>query len=151
MDKKIQSLYTNKYRTGSFSGQPSFQRVNKLKDDKSVVKALQSIDSYTKFRPARKIFPRRKTKVYGVNVQLQADLMFMIKHSAANRGVKYVLLVIDCFSRKLYSAFLKTKSGPEVAKAMDGILKKLKEKPSFIQFDEGKMTFSDCIIALIIA
>ena len=45
-------------------------------------------------------FKRRKTMVYGPYTLLQADTIFYRNYSRQNSGYKYILVVIDCFSRK---------------------------------------------------
>ena len=48
--------------------------------------------------------------VSGIDDQWSADLMDMTKFSKANEGIKYVLVVIDTFSKFLYLRPLKDKS-----------------------------------------
>ena len=55
-------------------------------------------------KPARKFFPRRRVKVLGIGDLLQADLVEMIPYARDNKGYKYMLTLIDCFSKKAYAA-----------------------------------------------
>jgi len=59
--------------------------------------------------------------VKGLNETWQADLVEMIPYSIDNRGYKYLLNVIDIFSKYAWSVPLKSKTGGEVARAMESI------------------------------
>lgn len=89
------------------------------------------------FRPARKNFNRRRTVIKSLDDLWQIDLAEFLEYSRENKGFKYVLLAIDCFSKFLYARKLKSKSATEVSKAMEDILKKGRV-PNHIQSDMGK-------------
>lgn len=89
-------------------------------------------------RPARKNFPRRSVVLFGLNDLCQADLVEMIPYSRSNRGFKYILIIINAFSKYVYCEPVKNKSGKEVTKATDNILKKMRYRPKNLQTDMGK-------------
>ncbi len=89
-------------------------------------------------RPARKNFPRRNTVLKGIYDLYQSDLVEMIPHSKKNRGYKYILTVINCFSKMAYAHPLKTKTGREISDAMNIILKRNRLKFKHLQTDKGK-------------
>ena len=91
-------------------------------------------------KPIRKNFPRRKVKAYAPNEIWAADLVEMIPYSRENKGFKYLLTVIDVFSKYGWIVPLKTKTGAEVTVAF----KKLFEEaiPSYIWTDAGKEFFN---------
>ena len=66
---------------------------------KQAEKELQSVLSYTLHKPRRKRFPTLPTMVYGRDEQWQLDLVDMQKLSKWNKGMKYLLTVIDVFSK----------------------------------------------------
>lgn len=72
--------------------------------------------------PSRKRFPTRPVTVKGIDDLYQADLVEMIPYSRFNKGYKYLLTIINCFSKVAYALPLKNKSGPEVASALEPIL-----------------------------
>ena len=87
-------------------------------------------------KPARRRYLRRKFEMRGINDTYQADLVDMKAYSDVNRGYKYILTVINVFSKFGWGLALKNKTGPEVTKAMATILSK--EKPvRNIQVDSG--------------
>lgn len=50
-------------------------------------------------RSARKNFTRRAYRMRGINDTFQADLIEMIPYSTVNKNYKYILTVIDVFSK----------------------------------------------------
>lgn len=84
-------------------------------------------------RDARKNFLRRRSVVKGIAETLQADLIEM----PADRGMKYCLTVIDVFSKKAYARPLKTKTGPEVTKAMKSVLFSIGRPVKNLNCDRG--------------
>ena len=57
--------------------------------------------------------------------------------SGNNRGFNYILLTIDCFSKKIWLRKLKTKSGKETADAIKAIIADMDSPPQTAIFDEG--------------
>lgn len=98
-------------------------------------------------RYVRKNFPRRKFLMYGIAETLQADLIEMQKYKQLNRGYRYILIVIDIFSKVAYAEPLKDKTGPTVTKAMDSIIRDVyRHNPHHqiknLHTDEGKEFFN---------
>lgn len=89
-------------------------------------------------KPLRHNFPRRKVIVKGFNDLFQADLVDLKKLSKENKDVKYLLTVIDCFTKKAWAKPLMSKKGGEVSIAMESILKTLDKPPKFLCHDAGK-------------
>jgi hypothetical protein len=90
------------------------------------------------FKPARKNFPRRRTIVKGLFDLWQTDLAEFIPYAKSNKGNKYILFVIDCFSKYLWTEPVKNKTGPEITKAMRNIFKRAPKVPKNLQSDMGK-------------
>uniref|UniRef100_A0A1Y1MVM7 Integrase catalytic domain-containing protein n=1 Tax=Photinus pyralis TaxID=7054 RepID=A0A1Y1MVM7_PHOPY len=89
-------------------------------------------------KAARKNFPRRRTIIKGFDDLWQADLAEFIPYAKENKGYKYILVVIDCFSKYLWTRGLKTKTGEEVTKAVQAIFKSTRRRPKNLQTDAGK-------------
>ncbi|KAL4111835.1 hypothetical protein QTP88_015718 [Uroleucon formosanum] len=85
---------------------------------------------------ARKNYTRRRVNVYGKNDLWQVDLVEMIPYSKQNKGYKYILCVIDCFTKFAWEIAIKSKKSKEVSSAMSKIL--LKRTPKLLQLDNGK-------------
>jgi hypothetical protein len=86
-------------------------------------------------RPARKIFPRRFVITRFKDDLWQADLMDMQLHSKKNNGFKYILIVIDTFTKYVWVQALKNKSAKDVTLGMSKILKL--NQPKLLQTDNG--------------
>lgn len=89
-------------------------------------------------RSARKNFQRRHVQMRGLNETFQADLIEMIPYAKENKNYKYILTVIDIFSKYAWASPLKSKRGIDVAEAMKNIFEKDKRIPKNVHTDEGK-------------
>ena len=65
-----------------------------------------------------------------------ADLIDMQAFSKDNNGIKYLLIVIDIFSKFVWIVLLKRKTGQEIANAFSSILKE--RRPSKTWVDRGR-------------
>jgi len=92
-------------------------------------------------KPVTKKFAKRKIVTLGIDDLWAADLVIMNQFSSENDGFKYMINVIDTFSKYAFSEPLKTKSGLEVAKAFATIIKKAKnvnhKPPKLLHVDKG--------------
>lgn len=88
-------------------------------------------------KPARRNFKRRHTLIKGFDDLWQADLMELLPYAKINKGYKYVLVVIDCYSKFVWTRPLKSKTGPETSKAVEDIFKQGRV-PKNLQTDRGK-------------
>jgi hypothetical protein len=89
-------------------------------------------------RQARRNFLRRQTIMRGIDDTLQADLVEMIPYAKQNNNMKYILTVINIFSKMAYARPIKNKTGPEVTKAMESILNSMGHPIHNLHVDEGK-------------
>lgn len=93
-------------------------------------------------KSARIKFPRRNTVIKGINDLYQADLIEMQPHSKINKGFKYILTVINCFTKVADALPLKDKTGKSVTQAMEIVIKRDKNKMKHLQTDDGKEYFN---------
>ena len=82
-------------------------------------------------------FPKRKVVSHGVDKIWAADLIDLQKISKQNKHYKYLLSVIDIFSKYAFVKPLKNKTGDEVTKAFTEIFKTGRH-PEKIWVDNGK-------------
>ena len=71
----------------------------------------------------------------------------MQKLSKWNRGYKYLLMVLDLFSKYGWIVPLKTKTGLEVSKAFESLLEK--NKPKMLWVDKGKEYYNKNVLDLL--
>ena len=88
-------------------------------------------------KPRKINFERRKVISNNIDHIWGIDLISMIKYSKQNKNYKYILTVIDFFSKYSWCYPLKTKKSEEIINSFKDIFKKSKRKPTMIQSDEG--------------
>jgi hypothetical protein len=96
-------------------------------------------------KPIKKQKDFRKVIVYSVNDIWSADIVEMNSAGmeAQNDGYKYILVVIDLYSRYAWTVKMKTKSGKETADAFKKIIKEVGEKPNALWVDQGKEFYNN--------
>lgn len=87
-------------------------------------------------KPARKNYKRRRVIVKGLRDLFQADLVEMIPFARINKGFRYILVVIDAFSKFVWALPVKRKTADDVTSAMESVLKQ--SSPAHLQTDNGK-------------
>ena len=88
-------------------------------------------------KPITKNFSKRKVISNGIDKIWAADLVEMQKFSKWNKGIKYLLMVIDVLSKYGWISPLKDKKTESVSKAFNEIFKKSKRKPMMLWTDKG--------------
>lgn len=107
---------------------------NTLKQTKDI---LNKENAYTLHKPVRRRFPRRKVVIGGLCQQFEVDLIDV--SNLNNKPYRYILTVIDVFSKQLWAQPIQNKSGQSVVKAFDKVLKESRfGVPLYINADKGK-------------
>ena len=105
--------------------------------------------AYTLHKPARKKYKRNKTYVAGIDTQWQADLADMHGLASQNDGMRYILTVIDVFSKYAWSKPVRSKDAGAVANALKEVLHQARpRKLKRLQTDKGKEFFNNTFAAL---
>ena len=89
---------------------------------------MVSTSSRRTSRTNHKKFQKEENNILWVDEIWAADLVEMQKYSKWNKGFKYVLMVIDIFSKYGWIEALKDKKTESVTLAFDRIFKKSKRK-----------------------
>ena len=97
---------------------------------------LRKQDVYSLHSTLRRRFKRRKTVADGLNYQLQMDLVDLNSIKGYNNNSRYLLTVIDVFSRKAYVQPLRSKDHRSVLKALDNLFQTC-PYPKYVQTDQG--------------
>ena len=87
-------------------------------------------------KPIRRKFPKRSVFAKNVDDIWAADLVEMGKLSKFNKGYKYLLTVIDVFSKYGWIIALNNKTGDSVASALKLIFKQDNRKPTRLWTDK---------------
>ena len=98
-------------------------------------------------KPARRNYKRRQFEVRGIDETWQADLVDMTSYSKQNGGFKFLLTVIDIFSKFAWAIPIKSKNGADVTNAMKSVLKD-KRIPKNLHVDQGKEFYNKDFMAL---
>lgn len=88
-------------------------------------------------KPIRHKFKRRRVFVFNIDDIWSADLKDMHQLAEQNKNYKYLLNVIDLFSKTVYSIPLKTKSSQEIIDSFEKLFKSSKRKPLKLWTDQG--------------
>ncbi len=133
--EKVHAHYKSINKPGALSG---LSKLNKhIKISKKVIqKSLLDEPSYTLHTPIRKRFVRRKVITNGPGFQLQMDLIDLSHLKDYNKGFKFLLTVIDVFSKVGHASPLKNKTSEEVLSAVKKVLKNY-PNVQYVQTDRG--------------
>lgn len=88
-------------------------------------------------RSARKNYRRRPVILKEIDDLWQADLLDLQKFHTFNKGYKYILVVIDAFSKYAWCVPSKSKTKTEIKNAFEKIIKSYKRIPVNLQTDFG--------------
>jgi transposase InsO family protein len=103
-DEELREIYRDPNDPGSLGGvQRLFERARAQGLEgvtlERVREFLRGEQAYTLHRPARRRYARNHIYVAGIDAQWQADLADMQALARANHGFRYLLTVIDVFSK----------------------------------------------------
>ena len=88
-------------------------------------------------RIVKRTFPRRRVIARFPFDVFMADLIEFPQYKFHNRGFRFVLILIDVFTKKLYTAPMKKKTKEQSAQAFEMILKDFDEFPINLVTDRG--------------
>jgi hypothetical protein len=89
-------------------------------------------------KSVKRKFQRRQVISYEADDVWSCDLVEMQEWSKVNNGYRYMLNVVDVFSKYAWSIPLKDKTGKTVLDAFKGIVESSKRQPRHIWVDQGK-------------
>ena len=130
--------YEDPKQPGSLGGVERYRQAQPTSMTTAEAQRLLSYSpAYTKYKQRRKRFRRNPVVVLDSRHQFQADLMDMRTVKAKNKHLGWVLVVVDCFSKKASCHLIKRKEG---ALVRDALIKTFRDLgvPEKIQTDKGK-------------
>ena len=122
--KAFDIVYSDLQQPGSFS--------SKIK------RYLENNKTHSLHKAVRKNFKRRKIITHYPGQIVQMDLIDLQKFSTSNSGYHWILVALDCFSKRLWLRALKKKEATETANAIRSIFYDMDYPVQTIIFDEGK-------------
>ena len=145
--KYVKRRYLNIREPGSLSGLSGFLKNQKYENQAKVAEALGELKTFTLHKPARKNFQRRPVICHFINDMWSSDIIVYSNNTYAyhNRNFRYILLAVDCLSKKLYLVPMKKKNAQSTHDALLYIFKKNKVWPNLLWTDEDKAYFSKTV------
>ena len=90
-------------------------------------------------KPPKKYYPTNKTDVYHIDDTWPLDILDIKDYGPENnRGYRYVLVVIDNFSKLGWTVPLKNKNAQTIKDSFENVLTSSNRKPNLIESDRGK-------------
>ena len=141
-DEILSEIYTDISNPASYGSVDKLYRASKIINNKisrnDVKKFLANNRTYTLHRQSRKKFIRRRIFSKHPKHIASSDLADLSLLSRYNNGVKYLLVIIDIFSRFLSVYPLKRKDGQSVLEGIKHILESNEfQGIKFLNSDEG--------------
>ena len=95
-------------------------------------------------KPPRKNYATNKTDVYHIDDIWSLDILDLKDYGPENnRGYRYVLVIIDNFSKFGWTSPLKNKNAQTIKDSFENILINSKRKPNLIETDRGKEFYNN--------
>lgn len=142
IDKQLSKIYYTLSDTASLSGYAQLLKEVKKRDLKinksDVKKWLIKQEVYTLHKQRRLRFPRLKYQSNNIDDVWSIDLMDMQNIARYNYKQRYILAVIDNFSRFAWCVAIKNKTVDTVVKAFEKLFKKTERRPLHVVADQGK-------------
>ena len=90
-------------------------------------------------KPLKKNYPTNKITIKSIDDTWSSDLLDMNDYGIKNnKGYRYILVVIDSFSRFGWTISLKNKYAQSITDAFSQIIKTSRRKPNLLETDGGK-------------
>ena len=139
LKEKLEKLYTDVRSVPNYSAKiADFLRLNHVHSThRRVIK--------------RRNFPRRRVIARFPFEIFMADLIEYLPFKRVNNGYCFILVVIDCFTKVVYTAPIKSKNMEDCFVAFDSIFDKLNRFPINMVTDQGKEFYNFKIQSLFIA
>lgn len=100
-----------------------------------IQKWLDGIDAYSVQKQVRQKFKTPKVRVTSIDSQFDADISDVSNIAKENDGIRYLLFVMDIFSRFLWVKPLKDKTAKSVLEGLKEVFKE--RKPIRLRVDKG--------------
>ena len=136
-DAQLKRRYRDPQQPGSLGGVARFAKAQGITVQRAR-RVLAHELGYTLHKPTRRHFPTLRVLVFGPDEQWAADLVDVQQLKRHNKGVNYLLTVVDVFSKYAWVVPIKQKTGLQVASALTALFKTSKRSPQKLQTDDGK-------------
>ena len=125
-------------------GYPSAQKLVKILSDNGIVMSLKKIQGIIQKNTQYQTFKKSTAKKVGSHMVAfrpnqiwQADLLDFQKYAKNNHNNRFILIVVDVFTRKAYAVAIKKKTAEDVLNAFKDIVYKAYSFPEKLITDNG--------------
>lgn len=138
MNKELQSLWES---SGFVGGRKLYQ----IAKSKNLKVTFKEVDEFVKSQDTAQVHKPvkvEKKKFQPITTpfpkfEMQMDLADMSNYSRQNKGNKWILMVIDIFSRRAFAVPIKSKRPVDVLEGMKDVFEKFGYVPAVIRTDDG--------------
>ena len=97
-------------------------------------------------KPPKKYYATNKTNVYYIDDIWSLDILDLKDYGPENnRGYRYVFVIIDTFSKFVWTVPLKNKNAQTIKDSFENILINSKRRPNLIESDRGKEFYNNIL------
>lgn len=142
LDKALETIYFDITRPGGYSSlnrlysEAKKQGVANITRD-AVRKFLERQAAFTLHRNRNVHFPRSRVIAAGVAQEYDLDLADVSRFQAQNKHIRFIIILIDVFSRKVYVEPITSKDTRHVIDGMEKIFSRMHKLPKSIRHDKG--------------
>ncbi|KAK3914247.1 Putative uncharacterized transposon-derived protein [Frankliniella fusca] len=134
----LEKIYHNRSHPAGFSTPARLHAAtNETISRNQIESFLQGEDSYTLHKPARKHFPRNVTYADTVDSCWQSDLADFSQLSKDNDGNKYIMIIIDVFSKYAWTVPISKKTASSVTDAVRQVFDSTERRCGYFSTDKG--------------
>lgn len=138
LDSVLFQVYFDHTSPGAFSSAERLYKFIKQNYDidvtrKKVTDWLRNQRTFTIHKSRRIRFKRNHYNILNMDDLWEMDLIDMQKFSRNNKGNRYIMAVIDCFSRFAWCVPIKRKIPSEIMRAFDDLFATTSRRPVKIQ------------------
>lgn len=139
MDENLRSIYYDPASAGGLGGLARLVKELRKRGDYTPVEYVQEWLKkqipYTVHKDIRSKFPRNRIILTRMNETFFTDLVDMQQFSSENNGYRYIITIIDGFSKYAWALPLQNKTGAEVIRAFTKVFKE--RTPENVSSDAG--------------
>lgn len=137
----LKELYYTPGKPGAFAGPEKLYQAVKQEGKykigrRRIRQFLNNEDPYSLYKPIRKTFPRSKVIVNTIDSMWDGDLADVSNISSHNDGYKFLLVLIDIFSRYLFIIPLRNKHHQNIIDGLKSVFQ-TERKPHTLRTDKG--------------
>lgn len=131
-------LYATPGHPAAFSGTTRVKDYVRGQSERSVERELEKLDSFTRQRQKNRPKPYNPYLINRKREQVQMDLIDISALWRFNKGIHFLLVAIDCFTRKAAVVGIRRKSAEKTLEAIKIVLEtELSPPPETVVFDRG--------------